>query len=127
MGRLNKLQTDKEAEVAVVVLDEYQRRGLATDLLCPLIHIARDEKLRRIVAEMLRDNLATQTICRKLDFRMHLLSDPCAVQAVLDTIKGPFSYLPLGLNGHARAARLNVILVTLLGDPDCRHLTPLRA
>jgi hypothetical protein len=36
------------------------------------------------VAEMLRDNLAIQTICRKLDFRMHLLSDPGAVQAVLD-------------------------------------------
>ena len=27
VGRLNKLQTDKEAEVAVVVSDEYQRRG----------------------------------------------------------------------------------------------------
>ena len=94
MGRLNKLQTDKEAEVAVVVSDEYQRRGLATDVLCRLIHIARDEKLRRIVAEMLRDNLATQAICRKLDVRMHLLSDPCAVQAVLETIKGPFSHHP---------------------------------
>lgn len=93
VGRLNKLQTDKEAEVAVVV-SEYQRRGLATELLCRLIHIARDEKLRRIVAEMLRDNLAIQTICRKLDFRMHLLSDPGAVQAVLDPIKGPFSYHP---------------------------------
>ena len=78
VGRLNKLRTDKEAEVAVAVSDEYQRRGLATELLCRLIHIGRDEKLRRIVAEMLRDNLAIQTICRKLDFRMHLLSDPGA-------------------------------------------------
>ena len=79
VGRLNKLQTDKAAELAVLVADQYQHRGLGTEL-----QIARDEKLSRIVAEMLRDNLAIQTILRRLGFRFRLRGDPTSVQAVLD-------------------------------------------
>ena len=84
VGRLNKLQTDKAAELAVLVADQYQHRGLGTELLRRLIQIARDEKLSRIVAEMLRDNLAIQTILRRLGFRFRLRVDPTSVQAVLD-------------------------------------------
>ncbi len=84
VGRLNKLQMDKEAEVAVVVSDEYQRRGLATELLRRLIQVARDEKLSRIVAEMLRDNLAIQIILKKFGFRLRFLGDPSSEQAALD-------------------------------------------
>jgi acetyltransferase len=84
VGRLNKLQADKEAEVAVLVSDQYQHLGLGTELLRRLVQIARDEKLSRIVAEMLRDNLAIQTIFRRLGFRLRLLGDPSSVQAVLD-------------------------------------------
>jgi acetyltransferase len=84
VGRLNKLEANKEAEVAVVVSDEYQRRGLATELLRRLIHFARDEKLTRIVAEMLRDNLAIQTTLKKLGFSLRVMGDPFSVQALLD-------------------------------------------
>ena len=84
VGRLNKLQADKEAEVAVVVSDQCQRQGLATELIRRLIQIARDKKLCRLVAEMLRDNLAIQTIFRKLGFRLRLMDDPASVKAVLD-------------------------------------------
>ena len=84
VGRLNKLQTDKAAELAVLVADQYQHRGLGTELLRRLIQIARDEKLSRIVAEMLRDNLAIQTTLRRLGFRFRLRGDPTSVQAVLD-------------------------------------------
>ena len=84
VGRLNKLQTDKAAELAVLVADQYQHRGLGSELLRRLIQIARDEKLSRIVAEMLRDNLAIQTTLRRLGFRFRLLGDPTSVQAVLD-------------------------------------------
>jgi acetyltransferase len=84
VGRLNKLQTDNAAELAVLVADQYQHRGLGSELLRRLIQIARDEKLSRIVAEMLRDNLAIQTTLRRLGFRFRLLGDPTSLQAVLD-------------------------------------------
>ncbi len=57
---------------------------LGTELVRRLIHIARDQRLGRIEAEMLRDNLAMQTTFRKLGFRLRLLDDSSSVQAVLD-------------------------------------------
>jgi acetyltransferase len=84
VGRLNKLQADKTAELAVLISDQYQHRGLGTELVRRLIQVARDEKLSRIVAEMLRDNLTIQTTLRRLGFRFRLLGDPTSVQAVLD-------------------------------------------
>jgi acetyltransferase len=84
VGRLNKLRADKAAELAVLVADQFQHRGLGTELVRRLIQIARDEKLSRIVAEMLRDNSAVQTTLRRLGFRFRLLGDPTSVQAVLE-------------------------------------------
>jgi acetyltransferase len=84
VGRLNKLQGDKEAEIAVLVSDQYQGRGFGIELLRRLIQIARDEKVSRIVAEMLRDNFTIQTIFKKLGFRLRLQGDPSSIQAVLD-------------------------------------------
>jgi acetyltransferase len=84
VGRLNKLLREGDAEIAVLISDEYQRRGLGTDLLRRLVQVARDEKLNRIVAEMLRDNLSIQITFKKLGFRLRLLRDLSSVQAVLD-------------------------------------------
>ena len=84
VGRLNKLSRDGEAEIALLISDEYQRRGIGTELLRRLIQVARDRSLSRIVAEMLRDNLAIQSVFKKLGFRLRLLRDPSSVQAVLD-------------------------------------------
>jgi acetyltransferase len=82
-GRLNKLLRTGNAEIAVLISDEYQRRGVGTDLR-RLMEFARDEKLSRITAEMLRDNLAIQIILKKLGFRLRLVRDRSSVQAVLD-------------------------------------------
>jgi acetyltransferase len=85
VGRLNELGTDGEAEVAVLVSDQYQCKGLGTELVRQLIRIARDKKLRRLVAEMLNDNLAIQNTLRKLGFRLRLVpNDPRSVQGVLE-------------------------------------------
>lgn len=70
--------------MAVLVSDEYQHEGLGTELLQRLIGVAKDEKVSHIVAEMLRDNLAMQTIFRKLGFHLRVLGDLTSVQAVLD-------------------------------------------
>jgi acetyltransferase len=83
VGRLNKLPEDKEARVAVVVSDQCQRRGLGTELLRRIIHVARDEKLCRVMAETLPDNLAIRTIFKRLGFRLRSVY-PTSVQAVLE-------------------------------------------
>jgi acetyltransferase len=84
VGRLNKLQGDQEAEIAVLVSDEYQHKGLGTELVRRLIGIAREGGVHRLVAEMLRDNLAIQGVLGRLGFRLRLVNDPGSVQAILD-------------------------------------------
>jgi acetyltransferase len=84
VGRLNKLQYRKEGEVAVLVSDHYQHRGLGTELLRQLTYIARDQKLTRVTGEMLRENLAMQTLAKKLGFSLRLLEDPNSIKASLD-------------------------------------------
>lgn len=83
VGRLNKLIAKNEAEMAVLVSDEYQGRGLGTELLRRLIQTARERKLEQIIAEMLRDNIVMQTVLKKLGFRLRLFDDPRSVRAVL--------------------------------------------
>lgn len=84
VGRLNKLTPDKEAEVAILISDQYQHRGLGTELLRRLIHIARDQKVCSLVAEMLPDNLAIQTIFKRFGFRLRSMGDPTSVHGVLE-------------------------------------------
>lgn len=85
VGRLNRLQAGDEAEVAVVVSDQYQHNCLGTELLRQLITVGRDQNLHRLVAEVLCDNLAVQNILRQLGFRLHLVpDDPGSVEAILE-------------------------------------------
>ena len=73
-----------EAEAAVLVSDQWQGRGLGTELLSRVARVAREEKMRRLSGEILRDNLATQAIFRKVGFKLSLTDDPSSVSAVLE-------------------------------------------
>ena len=87
VARLNQLQPDrprKEAEVAALVSDRYQHQGLGTELLRRLIQIAREKDIRRLVAEMLWDNLAIRAILKSLGFQLCLPGEGESVQAALD-------------------------------------------
>ncbi len=84
VGRMNKLHTGNEAEVAVLVSDQYQKLGLGNELLRRVVQIARDEKLSRVSAEMLTDNVAMQVITKHLGFRVHATDDLTSVRAFLD-------------------------------------------
>lgn len=84
VGRLNKLPDGKSAEIAVLVSDSYQGQGVGKKLLSRLIEIAREQKVTRLVAEMLRDNIPMQAVLKRLGFRLSLLSDPRSVRAVLE-------------------------------------------
>jgi len=84
VGRLIRLETGDEAEVAILVSDRYQKHGLGTALLRRVVQIARDQKLRRVSGELLRDNLAMQTIVKKHGFRFSLQHDSPSITAVLE-------------------------------------------
>jgi acetyltransferase len=83
VGRLSKMPARKQAKVAVVVSDLYQRQGLGTELLRRLIQVARDEKLREIVANILPENLALRALANRFGFKVRANDDPGMLVAVL--------------------------------------------
>jgi acetyltransferase len=70
IGRLSKVHQAAEAEFAILVSDAYQGHGFGAELLRRLVQIGRDEKLRRIVATILGDNVAMQHVSRKIGFKL---------------------------------------------------------
>jgi acetyltransferase len=84
VGRLSKLRSGNEAEVAVLVSDQYQKLGLGYELLHRIVEIARDEKLSQVSAEMLPDNLAMQVVMKRLGFRVRSSDDLTSLRAFLE-------------------------------------------
>jgi acetyltransferase len=84
VGRMNKLHSGNEAEVAVLVSDQSQKLGLGHELLRRVVEVARDEKLSRVSAEMLTDNVAMQIIMKHLGFGVRASDDMSSVRAFLD-------------------------------------------
>ena len=83
VGRLSKVPGRRTAEFSLVIDDEWQRRGLGTELLRRLVQIGRDENVSAITADILPDNLAMQRICKKLGFELERVSTDAVVSAVL--------------------------------------------
>ncbi len=84
VGRMNKLHSKNEAEVAALVTDKYQKLGLGHELLRRVVQIARDEKVSRVSAEMLPDNIAMQAVFRRLGFRIKADEDLTSLFATMD-------------------------------------------
>jgi acetyltransferase len=80
-ARLSKLHGTNDAEFAMLVSDQYQCKGVGTELLKRLLQVGRDEKLTRICAEILADNHGMQRVCEKLGFKIERTADPSIVQA----------------------------------------------
>ncbi len=70
--------------MAVLITDEYQGRGLGTELSRRLVEIARAEKMARVIAEILPENIHMQRVCRELGFRMDLVPGG-GIHAVFET------------------------------------------
>jgi acetyltransferase len=83
VGRMNKLHTRNEAEVAALVTDQYQKLGLGHELLRRVVQIARDEKVSQVTAEMLPDNIAMQAVFRRLGFAIRADEDMTSLRALL--------------------------------------------
>ncbi len=84
VGRLSKLHGKNEAEVALLVTDEFQKQGVGRQLLNVLVKVARDEGLERILAYMLPENTGMQAVARHVGFDIESSSeDPETVIATL--------------------------------------------
>ena len=68
VGRMSKLHGKNEAEVAALVRDEFQGKGLGSELYRRLLEIARIEKLGKLHSNMLGENREMRNICTKLGF-----------------------------------------------------------
>jgi acetyltransferase len=82
VARLRRIDAN-DAELAVLISDEYQGRGLGTELARRLVEIARAEKMERVIAEILPENTHMQRVCQELGFRMNQHPDG-GVRAVME-------------------------------------------
>jgi acetyltransferase len=72
VGRLSKLHGKPEAEIAVLVRDDYQHQGLGTELVRRLMVIAKEEKLECVHSTMLGINREMRAICNRLGFALNV-------------------------------------------------------
>jgi acetyltransferase len=70
VARLSRAHGENEAEIAVLIRDDFQGQGLGAELLARLLHVARQEKLRRVFATMLSSNMAMQRIAAHAGFQL---------------------------------------------------------
>jgi acetyltransferase len=84
VGRLGKQHGVNEAEVAMLIVDRFQGQGLGSELLRRLIQAGRDEKIARITAEILPENVAMRRVCQKLGFTLAYQVGDQVIRAVLD-------------------------------------------
>lgn len=83
VARLGKVHGQDEAEFAMLISDRAQGQGLGTELLSRLIAIAREEKLARVVGDILPENHEMRRICERLGFQLEHLIGDSVVRAVL--------------------------------------------
>lgn len=69
-------------EFAIVIADEWQRRGLASMLMQALMEAARDHRLRSIEGEVLADNTAMLKLMASLGFSIRPHPDDVAMKRV---------------------------------------------
>jgi ribosomal protein S18 acetylase RimI-like enzyme len=82
-GRYIVFETGR-AEMAFVVVDAWQGRGVGSMLMRHLIKIASDAGLRELTAEVLRENAAMLKILRNFGFRPASLRDPHTIHLTLE-------------------------------------------
>ena len=82
VGRLSKAHLINEAELAVLIADEYQGRGLGTELSRRLLEIARVEKVERVTVEVLGENRQMLEVCGEVGFHFEPAVGPVLRGAV---------------------------------------------
>jgi acetyltransferase len=84
IARLSRVHGNtEEAELGLLVKDNYQRQGLGTLLGQNLIKIAEKEGIKKIIADILPDNQGMQNLCKKLGFKLQKSADLITATYVL--------------------------------------------
>jgi acetyltransferase len=79
VARFNRSQSGEEAEFAIVISDAAQGKGLGTEMLRRLVDVARQEKVKRLTAEVHSENTTMIRVCEKLGFKVeYQMGDPTA-------------------------------------------------
>jgi acetyltransferase len=86
VGRLGRRAPHADAEFAILVRDDWQRRGLGTELLRRIVDVARQEGVPRVTATMLPDNLAMMHVATKLGFAVTCEPGDDEATAVIDLL-----------------------------------------
>jgi len=85
VSRLTRVLGTNDAEVAVLISDQFHGRGLGKELLGRLVTVGGDEKLSAVKADILPDNRDVMRICEKLGFTLrHSVED--------EVVKAEFRY-----------------------------------
>ncbi|MEW5719524.1 MAG: GNAT family N-acetyltransferase, partial [Chloroflexota bacterium] len=70
VGRLSRLHESTTARLTMLVSDRFQGQGIGHLLLQHLLDIGRAEKLTRVIAHILADNVMMQKLLEKHGFRI---------------------------------------------------------
>jgi acetyltransferase len=70
IARMSKVHGTNSAELSLIVRDDVQRQGIGTELVRRMIDVARAEKLGKLVANTLAENVEMQGLCGKLGFKL---------------------------------------------------------
>jgi acetyltransferase len=84
VARIRRVHGSKDVEFAVIITDDYQGKGIGTELVRRMLDVAREEGCGRVVADILPDNLVMQRICEKLGFRIKRSMDDPVVKVELE-------------------------------------------
>jgi acetyltransferase len=83
VARLSRVPGRAEAEFALLLRDDWQNRGLGSQMLRILLAVARDEKLARVTADILPENLEMQRVSQKLGFKLERsLEEPLVTASI---------------------------------------------
>jgi acetyltransferase len=82
VGRLARLGDGNGGEIALILRDSHQHRGLGTELYRRLIAIAKDWRLPRIYAHVLPGNVAMLRLCANAGMRWR--EGPCGSELVAE-------------------------------------------
>jgi acetyltransferase len=86
VGRLSRRRPQGDAEFALLVRDDWQRRGLGTELLRRLVDIGRQEGVPRITATMLPNNRAMMSIASRIGFKVLCEPGDAEATAVMEDV-----------------------------------------
>lgn len=84
VARLSRIQNTGDAEFAVLIRDDMQKQGLGTTLLTKLVEIGRAEGLKRIIGNILPENIGMKRVTEKLGFKLKYDIEEGLTHAVLE-------------------------------------------